>query len=336
MFDKIGTYKFANPEFLWAIPIVIVIGVLWYFLSRNKQYSRITISSIKAFENEKSVQADFLKYLPLLRILGLVLLLVALARPQTFDSDEKVNTFGIDIVLSMDVSASMLAQDFKPNRLEAAKKVASEFVTGRENDRFGLVVFSGESFTQVPVTTDHLIVQEQLRKIQYGFLSQGTAIGMGIATGVNRLKNSTSKSKVIILMTDGVNNAGTIDPKLALEAANQYDIKIYTIGVGSKGKAMMPVGVDANGKFQYGLADGEIDEPLLKEIAKETGGIYFRATDNSSLKAIYEKIDLLEKTEIETSQTVRSTEEFYPFALFAAALLLLEAILRYIILKTIL
>lgn len=336
MFDKLGTYKFANPEFLWAIPIVIVIGVLWYFFRKNKQYARISISTSEGFEEEKSLKATLLNYLPLLKILSLVLLLVALARPQTFDSDEKVNTFGIDIVLSMDVSASMLAQDFKPNRLEAAKKVASEFVDARENDRFGLVVFSGESFTQVPVTTDHLIVQEQLHKIQYGFLSQGTAIGMGIATGVNRLKNSTSKSKVIILMTDGVNNAGTIDPKLALEAANQYDIKIYTIGVGSKGKALMPVGVDANGKFQYAMADGEIDEVLLKEIAKETGGTYFRATDNSSLKAIYEKIDLLEKTEIETSQTVRSTEEFYPFAFLAAAFLLLESILRYIILKTIL
>lgn len=333
MLDKLGTYKFANPEFFWAIPVLVLLFGLWYFFRINKQHAKIRISNTANFEQKNSFKALVLKALPFLRIVSLILLLVALARPQTFDSDEKVNTYGIDLVLSIDVSASMLAQDFKPNRLEATKKVASEFVLARKSDRIGLVTFAGESFTQVPITTDHLIVQDQISKIQYGFLSSGTAIGMGIATGVNRLKDSNSKSKVIVLMTDGVNNSGTIDPKLALEAANQYDIKIYTIGVGSKEKALMPIGIQANGKFQYGYADADIDEPLLREIAKETGGKYFRATDNASLKSIYQEIDALEKTEIKTSQTIRKTEEFYPFAFLAIAFLMIEVLLRYLYLK---
>lgn len=335
MLGEMMTYKFANPQFLWAIPVLIILWAVWYFFRRKKQYAKIRLSSIQSFGEKSSFKAQLLLTLPVLRVLSLVLLLVALARPQTFNSEEKVNAYGIDLVLSVDVSASMLAQDFKPSRLEAAKKVASDFVAARANDRIGLVIFSGESFTQVPITTDHLIVQEQLKKIQYGFLEQGTAIGMGIATGVNRLKNSDSKSKVIILMTDGVNNAGTIDPKLALEAANQFDVKIYTIGVGSKGKAMMPIGLKANGSFQYGLAEGEIDEVLLKKIAKETGGKYFRATNNKSLEEIYAEIDLLEKTEIETSQTVRTTENFYPFAFVALFLLLIELLSRHLLFKTV-
>lgn len=334
MWNELMTYKFANPAFLWVIPMLLVAGAIWFFLTRKKQFAKVKISSTQGFENTSSLKVKLLQALPVLRLLSLALLLVALARPQTFDSDEKVNAYGIDLVLSLDVSASMLAQDFSPNRLEAAKSVASDFVAARENDRIGLVIFSGESFTQVPITTDHMIVQEQLSKINYGFLEQGTAIGMGIATGVNRLKNSDSKSKVIILMTDGVNNSGTIDPKLALEAANQFDVKIYTIGVGSKGKALMPVALKPNGSFQYGYAEGEIDEALLKEIASETGGQYFRATDNKSLQKIYEEIDLLEKTEIETSQTVRTTEEFYPFAFLALILLFTEWIFRYLFLKT--
>lgn len=333
MLGELTTYKFANPEFFWAIPIVIVASALWYFFMHKNQYAKVKISSAKSFEGSSSFKSILLKLLPFLRVLSLVLLLVSLARPQTFDSDEKVNAYGIDLVLSLDVSASMLARDFEPNRLESAKKVASNFVKARKNDRIGLVIFSGESFTQVPITTDHLIVQEQLHKIQYGFLEQGTAIGMGIATGVNRLKNSDSKSKVIILMTDGVNNSGTIDPQLALEAANQFDVKIYTIGVGSKGKAMMPVAVNANGSFQYGLAEGEIDEALLIEIAQKTGGQYFRATDNKSLQKIYEEIDLLEKTEIETSQTVRTTEKFHFFAFSAFIIIMIEFVFRYLIIK---
>lgn len=334
MLDEFLTYKFANPEFLWAIPMLLVASAIWYYLTRKKYFAQLKISTTQSFEGKASAKAKILQALPALRVLSLVFLLIGLARPQIFDSDEKVNAFGIDLVLSIDVSASMLAKDFEPNRLEAAKKVASDFVAARENDRVGLVVFSGESFTQVPITTDHLIVQEQLAKINYGFLAQGTAIGMGIATGVNRLKNSDSKSKVIILMTDGVNNAGTIDPKLALEAANQFNIKIYTIGVGSKGKALVPVGLNANGSFQYGLGAAEIDETLLKEIATETGGQYFRATDNQSLEKIYEEIDLLEKTEIETSQTVKTTEKFYNFVFFALFILIIEWAIRYVFIKT--
>ncbi|MGB1315343.1 MAG: vWA domain-containing protein [Chitinophagales bacterium] len=333
MWNKFMSFKFANPEYLWAIPVIIILAILWFVFLRKQRFAKITLSSTAAIDNKTSFKGILLQTLPLLRLLSIIALIIAMARPQTFDSDEKVKTMGIDIVLSMDVSASMLAKDFKPNRMEAAKEVASNFIEARPNDRMGLVVFSGESFTQVPVTTDHLIVQEQLAKIKHGLLAQGTAIGMGIATGVNRLKNSDAKSKVIILMTDGVNNAGLIDPKLATEAANQFDVKIYTIGVGSKGKALMPIGMNPNGTFQYGYADGEIDEKLLKEVAKETGGKYYRATNKESLEEIYSEIDILEKTEIVSSQTVRKTEEFYPFAFFSLLFLLIEFVIRHLVIR---
>ena len=332
--DRLFSFKYANPEYLWAIPIIAVLMILWWFFNRKKEYATIKMSSLEAFKEKNSFRGKLKVLLPIFRLLGIIALIIAIARPQTTDSEEKISTFGIDIVLSLDVSASMLAKDFKPNRLEAAKKVAGEFVDARQNDRIGLVIFSGESFTQVPVTTDHIIVKEQLNKVKYGFLSQGTAIGMGIATGVNRLKDSKAESKIIVLMTDGVNNAGLIDPILATETANQFDIKVYTIGIGSKGQALMPIGMKPNGQFQYGYAKGEIDEKLLKEVAKATGGKYFRATGNKSLKAIYEEIDLLEKTEIVSSQTIRKTEEFYPFAFFALFILLIEMIFRYFVVRS--
>ena len=332
--DRLFSFKYANPEYLWAIPIIAVLMILWWFFNRKKEYATIKMSSLEAFKGKSSFRGKLKVLLPIFRLLGIIALIIAIARPQTTDSEEKISTFGIDIVLSLDVSASMLAKDFKPNRLEAAKKVAGEFVDARQNDRIGLVIFSGESFTQVPVTTDHIIVKEQLNKVKYGFLSQGTAIGMGIATGVNRLKDSKAESKIIVLMTDGVNNAGLIDPILATETANQFDIKVYTIGIGSKGQALMPIGMKPNGQFQYGYAKGEIDEKLLKEVAKATGGKYFRATGNKSLKAIYEEIDLLEKTEIVSSQTIRKTEEFYPFAFFALFIILIEMIFRYFVVRS--
>jgi Ca-activated chloride channel family protein len=332
--NKFLSFKFANPEYLWAIPFVALLMLLWWFFNRKKEYATIKMSSLGAFKGKSSFRGKLKILLPIFRVLAMVSLIVAIARPQTTDSDEKITSYGIDIVLSLDVSASMLAKDFKPNRLEAAKVVAGEFIDARQNDRLGLVIFSGESFTQVPVTTDHMIVKEQLAKVKYGFLSQGTAIGMGIATGVNRLKDSKADSKVIVLMTDGVNNAGLIDPMLATETANQFNIKVYTIGIGSKGQALMPIGMQANGQFQYGYAKGEIDEALLKEVASATGGKYFRATGNESLKEIYSEIDKLEKTEIISSQTIRKTEEFYPFAFVALALLLIEMLFRYLLVRS--
>jgi len=332
--DRFLSYKFANPEYLWAIPIIAILMIIWWILKRKKQFSTIKMSSLNAFKGKSSFKGKIKELLPFLRLLGIIALIIAIARPQTTDSDEKITSLGIDIVLSLDLSSSMLAKDFKPNRLEASKQIASEFIDVRQNDRIGLVVFSGESFTQVPVTTDHRIVKEQLAKIQYGFLKQGTAIGMGIATGVNRLKDSKAKSKIIVLMSDGENNTGLIDPMLATEAANQFNVKIYTIGIGSKGQVMMPIGMKPNGKFQYGRGKSEIDEKLLKEVANSTGGKYFRATDNTSLKEIYEEIDKLEKTEIETSQTIRKTEEFYPFAFFALFILLIEMIFRYLVVRS--
>lgn len=332
--NKLFSFKFANPEYLWAIPIIAVIMLLWWFFNRKKEYVSIKMSSLQAFKSKNSFRGKLKLLLPIFRLLGLTALIIAIARPQTTDSEEKVKTHGIDIVLALDVSASMLAKDFKPNRLEAAKKVASDFIDARPNDRIGLVIFSGESFTQVPVTTDHLIVKKQLNKIKYGFLSQGTAIGMGIATGVNRLKDSKAKSKIIVLMTDGENNAGIIDPMLATETANSFDVKIYTIGIGSKGQALMPVEMKPNGQFQYGYQKTNIDEKLLKEVAKVTSGKYFRATSNSSLKEIYDEIDKLEKTEIITSQTIRKTEKFYPFAFFALFILMLEMFFRYFVVRS--
>ncbi len=332
--NKFLSFKFANPEYLWAIPFIVLSMILWWFFNRKKEYATIKMPSLAAFKGKSSFRGKLKILLTIFRVLAMVALIIAIARPQTTDSDEKITSYGIDIVLSLDVSASMLAKDFKPNRLEAAKKVASEFVDARQNDRLGLVIFSGESFTQVPVTTDHMIVKDQLAKVKYGFLSQGTAIGMGIATGVNRLKDSKSESKVIVLMTDGVNNAGLIDPILATETANQFNIKVYTIGIGSEGQALMPISMKTNGQFQYGYAKGEIDEKLLKEVASATGGKYFRATGNKSLKEIYEEIDKLEKTEIISSQTIRKTEEFYPFAFFALALVLLEMLFRYLLVRS--
>ena len=332
--DKLFSFKFANPEYLWTIPVVAALMILWWFFNRKKEYTSIKMASLEVFKGKSSFRGKLKQLLPIFRLLAIISLIIAIARPQTTNSEEKIKSYGIDIVLSLDVSASMLAKDFKPNRLEAAKEVASEFIDKRQNDRIGLVIFSGESFTQVPVTTDHLIVKEQLEKIKYGFLSQGTAIGMGIATGVNRLKNSKAKSKIIVLMTDGVNNAGLIDPMLATETANQFGVKVYTIGIGSKGQALMPIGMKPNGQFQYGYAKGEIDEKLLKEVANATGGKYFRATGNKSLKEIYDEIDKLEKTEIVSSQTIRKTEEFYPFAFFALFILLLEMLFRYLVVRS--
>ena len=336
MFSNLSHITFANKWVLYLIPVVLVLaGLWWYFLSK-KNFPSIKLSATNAFAGMSSpFKATLKKFLPVLRFAALVFLLVALARPQTSYDEEKITTEGIDIVLALDVSTSMLAKDFSPNRVEAAKKEALNFIDGRPHDRIGLVVFAGESFTQCPVTIDHAIVKNQLKQIKTGLMEDGTAIGMGIATSVQRLKELPSKSKVIILMTDGVNNKGLIDPSTASDIAMQFKTRVYTIGIGTNGKAMTPVAMTPAGELIFDYADVQIDEPLLKDIAKKTGAQYFRATDNKRLKDIYAQIDKLEKTKIEVSAFEHKTEKFFPFALIAGLFLLLEVLMRYLIVKSI-
>ena len=333
-FSDWSNIEFAHPWVLYGIPALCILFGLWFYFRFKDQYASFAISDTSMWMNYVSWRGKILPLLPVLRLFTLCFILLALARPQSSSTDENIKTFGIDMVLSMDISSSMLAQDFKPNRLESAKEVASSFIESRPNDRMGLVIFGSESFTQVPITTDHKIVQSQLAKIKNGLLADGTAIGMGIGTAVNRLKDSPAKSKVIVLMTDGVNNGGLIDPITAAETAIQYNIKVYAIGIGTKGEAYMPAYVLPDGSIKYDYLPVEIDEKLLQEIAGSTGGKYYRATDRQSLENIYEEIDLLEKTEIETSQTIRIKELFYPFAALAILFLFLEQTLRYTILRT--
>ena len=327
---------FANRWVLWLIPVVVVLSIVWWYFNRRKQYPTLTFSDTSAFKGfQNPIKGTLKKYAPLLRILSLISLLLALARPQTSFDESKVTTEGIDIVLAMDVSTSMLAQDFKPCRLEAAKNTALEFIDGRPNDRIGLVVFAGESFTQCPVTIDHAIVKNQLHAIKNGILEDGTAIGMGLSTAVQRLKDSESKTKVVILMTDGVNNRGIIDPVMSADIAIQFGVRCYTIGVGTNGEAYTPVAQAANGQYIFDYAEVQIDEPLLRSISQKTGGKYFRATDNRTLKDIFAQIDKLEKTKINVSAFSHKTEKFYLFALIAAALMMIEWILRYTVLRSI-
>ncbi|MGA9269641.1 MAG: VWA domain-containing protein, partial [Lutimonas sp.] len=270
-----------------------------------------------------------------LRLLALALLIMALARPRNVEVSKRTKTTrGIDIVMAIDVSASMLAKDLKPNRLEALKDVATKFVQKRPNDRIGIVVYAGESFTQTPITSDKTIVQNTIRKIQWGQIEDGTAIGMGLGSAVNRLKDSKAKSKVIILLTDGVNNTGFVDPKTATELAKQIGIKVYTIGLGTNGTAMFPVAKDLNGKLIFRNAPVEIDEELLKYIASETEGQYFRATGNKKLESIYNQIDKLEKTEVEELKYYNYQERFRPLVFFAGFLVLIEMTLRFTVFRS--
>jgi Ca-activated chloride channel family protein len=319
--------QFANPEFFWLL-LLLPVALIWFFFKRNKQGASLKISSTKGF----SAPTLLSRLRPLsmaLRLLALAAIITAMARPQTEDISTRTKTTkGIDIVMAIDVSSSMLARDLKPNRLSALKEVASDFIGKRPNDRIGLVVYAGESYTKTPITSDKAIVQNALKEISYGQLSDGTAIGMGLATSVNRLKESKAISKVIILLTDGVNNAGFIEPQTAADLALEYGIKTYTIGLGTNGNALSPIGYNADGSFRYGMRQVEIDEELLQDIADATGGQYFRATDNDSLEEIYEEINKLEKTEIEEFKYYRYEEKFRPWILLAGGLLLLEWIFR--------
>jgi Ca-activated chloride channel family protein len=326
--------NFVNPEFFLLLLLLPVIA-FWYFRRYRRRYATLRMPSLRGVEGLPSIRGRLRAVLLLFRGLAFAALVVALARPQEVLREEEIKAEGIDIFLVMDLSSSMLAQDFKPDRLEVSKRVAAEFVNKRAYDRIGLSVFAGEAFTQCPLTTDHRIVKEFLANLKCGILEDGTAIGMGLATAVNRLKDSESESKVVILLTDGVNNAGYVKPLTAAEIAREFDVKVYTIGVGSTGDALTPVSRRSDGRYIFGLARVEIDEELLRQIADMTDGAYFRATSAESLERIYAEIDQLEKTEIEVTTIKRYSEEFHRFALLGLIFLVLEVVLRYTVFRTI-
>jgi len=327
--------QFLNPEFFWIL-LVIPIIFAWFVLKKNKLNNSISVPNTSALLLYPSILPKLKPFLNFLRILSLIFIIIALARPQTIDISTKVkNNQGIDIVMAIDVSASMLAKDLKPNRLEALKNVASNFILNRTNDRIGLVEYAGESYTKTPITSDKNIILKSLKEINYNTIIEGgTAIGMGLATSVNRIKDSKAKSKVIILLTDGVNNSGFIDPNTAAELAIEYGIKIYTIGIGTNGMALSPVGVDNNGKFSYAKIQVEIDEDLLIEIADITGGKYFRATNNKKLQEIYSEINKLEKSDIEEIKYYNHEEKYRFYILLAIIFLTTELILKYTIFRS--
>ena len=327
--------EFLNPEYFILLGVIPII-ILWNYLNRDKLNNSIKFSNSEAFKNSSNIYSILKASLKYLRMISLVLIITALARPQVIDTSTRVKTnSGVDIIMAIDVSASMLAKDLKPNRLDALKNVADEFIKNRVTDRIGLVEYAGESYTKTPLTTDKSITLKSLREIKYNnIIEGGTAIGMGLATSVNRIKDSKAKSKVIILLTDGVNNAGFIDPITAAELAKEFQIKIYSIGLGTNGLALSPVGIDARGKFNYANVQVEIDEKLLTQISEMTGGKYFRATDNERLKEIYSDIDKLEKTEIEEFKYYSVDEKFRYFLVPAILLIVFELIMKLTILRS--
>ncbi|MBF00475.1 MULTISPECIES: VWA domain-containing protein [Flavobacterium] len=325
-----GDVTFLHPQMFWLF-LLLPAAIGWYIWKRKQQTATLTISTLNGFKAAPSLLAKLKPALFVLRLLALSAMIVALARPRSVDVSSKIRTTrGIDIVMAMDVSGSMLAKDLKPNRLEALKDVAATFVDNRPNDRIGLVVYAGESYTKTPVTSDKELVKQAIQSVKYDdtVLQDGTGIGVGLATAINRLKESKAKSKVIILLTDGVNNAGFIDPRMAAEIAKEYDIKVYTIGIGTNGNAMFPYAKTDDGRFLYQMMKVEIDESLMKEIAKTTDGQYFRATSNSKLKAIYDEINKLETTEINEEKFYNYDEKYRPWVLAALGLLLAEVLLR--------
>ncbi|MBC5862088.1 VWA domain-containing protein [Flavobacterium sp. K77] len=326
---------FLNPEFFWLF-LVIPVVVFWFWKKKNQQSATLKMSSLDGFKGTKSVITKLKPVLNVFRVLALCSLIIALARPRTVDVSNKTKiTKGVDIVMAIDVSGSMLAKDLKPNRMEALKRVAADFVQERPNDRIGLVVYASEAYTKTPVTSDKAIILDAINSIKYdNVLQDGTGIGMGLATAVNRLKDSQAKSKVIILLTDGVNNSGFIEPETASDIAKQYGIKVYTIGIGTNGMAMFPYAVAPNGEFLFQMMKVEIDEQLMKNIAKKTEGQYFRATSNSKLAEIYNSINKLETTEIEELKFYDYDEKFRLFVWIAGFLLLAEFGLRNTVFKS--
>ena len=326
---------FKNPEFLW---LLILLPVLAFMLYKFKfvRLNNFKFSNLESFDS-KTLKSKLYPIINIFRIITLLLVIVALARPQEISNSTRTKTSsGIDIVIAVDISSSMLAQDLKPNRLEALKTVASQFINDRINDRIGLVIYAGESYTKTPVTSDKDVVIKSLSDITFdGIIEDGTAIGMGLATSVNRLKESKAKSKVIILLTDGVNNSGFIDPSTAADLAANFEIKTYTIGLGTNGNARAPVALNPNGSFRFGMTKVEIDEELLKNVANKTGGLYFRATDNKKLEEIYNEINKLEKTEVEEIKYSDSEEKYRLLIIAAIGLIFVELILKYTVFRSI-
>lgn len=326
--------QFANTHLLWLL-LILPIMVAYYIYRHKNDNAAVTISSVQAIKKMKPGVKYYLRHVPFaLNVLAVGLLIVALARPQNTERGSNTKTQGIDIVLALDVSSSMLARDFQPDRFTASKELAKDFILDRPNDRLGLVVFAGESFTQSPLTTDQATLINLLGSIETGMIEDGTAIGNGLATAVNRLKDSDAKSKVAILLTDGVNNSGQISPQTAAEIAQTFGIKVYTIGVGSNDVAPYPT-IDPWGNIAFAQMKVEIDEEILREIAQKTGGEYFRATDNDKLKAIYDQINQMETTAIDKEDYTRFHEAFIPFVLAALALLLLQFFIRQVYLRQI-
>ena len=325
--------SWANPEYLYLL-LVVPLLIVWYWFSHRHHDAEMSFSGLEGFEGEaKSVKVWSRHSLFVLRLLAISLLIIAVARPQTTSRRKNVSVEGIDIVLALDVSGSMLARDFKPDRLEASKDIARNFISKRPDDRIGLVIFSGEAFTQVPLTTDHAMIVNMFREIKSGMIEDGTAIGDGLATAVSRLQEPDAISKVVILLTDGVNNAGSVDPMSAAEIAKLYGVRVYTIGVGSKGYAPYPVQTPFGTQMQQMKV--QIDEDLLKKIADETGGRYFRATGNARLREIFNDIDKLEKSKIDIQEFRKKYEMFLPFALMALGLFIFEILLRYLVFRKI-
>jgi Ca-activated chloride channel family protein len=329
LFEYFDNIEFTQPEFLFGLLLIPAL-ITWYIITNNQRSASIAVSSTAA--RGLGTWKSAFRHLPFIcRMLSLAFIITALAKPQTKNENQRAEGEGIDIVLCIDVSGSMTAQDFQPNRLEAAKAVASDFVSKRITDRIGVVIFSGESFTQCPITTDYAVVQSAIKSIRNGLLEDGTAIGSGLGTSVDRLRTSKSKSKVVVLLTDGENNGGLIDPKTAKEIAKAFGIRVYTIGVGSDGYAKQPENTGMGVVMQN--VKVSIDEKLLNEISRETGGKYFRAKDNESLQGIYDEIDSMEKTKVDVIKNIRYKDKFMPFIIGAIFFLLLELILRYLVLR---
>jgi Ca-activated chloride channel family protein len=330
IFDYFDRITFGEPQYFYLLALIPLL-VVWKLLTGNSQQAPLKISSIEGIKKLSSWKNSFRNIPFVLRLLALTCIIIALAHPQLKNEERQTEGEGVDIILCIDVSGSMTAQDFTPNRMEAAKKVAADFIDRRSTDRIGIVIFSGESFTQCPLTTDHTVLKMQIEQIRNGLLEDGTAIGSGLATSVDRLRSSKAKSKVVILLTDGINNGGLIDPSTAKEIAKAFKVKVYTIGVGTEGFAQTPVSTPMGVVMQNEKV--ALDEKLLTNIAYETGGRYFRAKDNEGLKNIYSEIDRMERSKVEITTFHRVTEKFYPFVFAALALLLLEVILRFTVFK---
>ncbi len=326
MFDNIT--KFENPNLLWLL--VVLVPMIAYYIYRTMQgRAAITLSTTEGFDGGgKSLNYYLRHILFVLRMAAVALVIFCLARPLSSEDHSKTNSEGIDIVLALDISSSMLARDFTPDRFRAAKDISSKFIIDRPTDRIGLVIFAGEAFTQVPITTDHLSLVNMLSAVEMGVIDDGTAIGNGLATAVNRLKESDAPSRVVVLLTDGVNNSGQIDPVSAAAIAKEFGIRVYTIGVGSEGTALTPA-LDEWGNLVLQRAKVEIDEELLTDIAQQTGGQYYRATDNTKLAEIYAEINQLEKAKVEVESFTKYDQLYKPYLLAALLLLVVEMLMRY-------